>query len=342
MNCGLLDYQSAVNNNMNKKTFIFLVCLFLGAFAIGLVLRRVLIHPTQLVQIPPTPTMAPKTEPLSLPTSPVNNNPSYSINPVGNFPTKIAVVTVTELNSGNINQKLTRQLNTPTRSPNNSYIWTGTGGTFSNSGSPATFSFTASAPFVGTITQNISELDSKAKQYISSLGILSPKYSFKLTRSELFAPQQDFANQTDDLTKATVAQLDYQAYVENTPIYLSSAGYPSAWIRYGNNFELLGFSFYALPDVQTIAGAELIITYAQAVNRLTTNRGVLSYQSIAAPGEIPIILESAPENIVVDQSELAYYYSPGQTTLQPIFIFFGKGTVEGKTVQTVSLVSATP
>jgi hypothetical protein len=328
---------------MDKKTILILVGLFTIAFMVGLLLSAK--KQQTSISNQPQPTPATIQEPLLLPPAIAEDIPFYDIEKETVLPTEINRVKTETVSAKDVAAKTAKLLGFTSqpqinKTNSNSLSWRENNSSFIMSGSPVVFSYTPKVPFSGEITEDLKTIETKTIQYVRSLNIIPPEYELKPNNPQYFAPTPNDANPVKDISQATVVQINLQAYLNGLPVYLGSAGYASAWVRWGGQDRVLGFSIYNLPKASIDSEKQKIISSDNAVLDLNSGKGTLSDMSISSPSGDMTLLQTAPRSISVKQAELGYYYKEGQLYLHPVFVLHGSGTTEGQLVDTISLLSA--
>jgi hypothetical protein len=181
---------------------------------------------------------------------------------------------------------------------------------------------------------------SAAEQFLVPFNLTKEPVRLVRTSPRYFNPSNGDANETTSMIEATSVELRFQYAINSIPIYFGSASGPSVTVRLDANKKIISVSAYIIPVFTKTTTDNQIVLSQEAVARLNNNEGRITDLVSSDKGDQPYYFDSPPTVVDVVNVDLAYYYSPSQKTLVPVFAFKGTGSVGGKTVETTTLVSA--
>lgn len=203
-----------------------------------------------------------------------------------------------------------------------------------------------------TFTYDIATLSGKIvssempwyESFVSSLvygkNIIPPLFKLETPTVSYLSPIDSAPREATPQT-ATVIQLDFELSVNGFPIFVNSAAVAPLTARFDGNRSLLQLRGYLFPPVNTTVSVVKLISYEEAVNRLISNKGILTNTTIASKEDLSF--EQAPKQIEISKVRLGYLYDYLAQQLSPVFVFLGSGPLDDKRVVfTTTVVSAIP
>jgi hypothetical protein len=164
----------------------------------------------------------------------------------------------------------------------------------------------------------------------------------QLTRvdPQYFRPSAGEANEVSSMSQATSVQLNYQYALNGVPVYVGTSTRPSLFVRLNAKADVVALTAIVLPSFTARGEMVPLIPYADAVQSLLRGEGRLTDLVSGDLGDQPYFFDSPPQASNVQDVKIAYYYSPQQDQLVPVYVFKGVGKINNKTVNTTTLVSA--
>lgn len=125
-----------------------------------------------------------------------------------------------------------------------------------------------------------------------------------------------------------VLQLSYQYFVENKPI-ITGAQVDAIKLQVGHNQSVVGFVAFPLALSLTKLSAYPLVSQDRVLPLLKNGSARLLTVSPEEPGTSPF--STTIDSVSFDTLTLAYYYSPSQGLLYPVFLLEGNGLFSDKT-----------
>lgn len=141
---------------------------------------------------------------------------------------------------------------------------------------------------------------------------------------------------------ANVATFKYQYFLDGLPLYIYNPGTPAVSVDIVPSNKISGARFFLAPQLTKNQQLLNIITYNEAVNRLNSKESVLVQLETDSTKNSFVFVDGTPKTVVVDKTDLGYYYSQDDAGLGAVFVFYGKGTKDGLELNTITVVSAVP
>lgn len=190
----------------------------------------------------------------------------------------------------------------------------------------------------GVLNKPIESYTSLARQFIEPLRLTSPPIQLIQKRVRLFNPNVGGANEILFSSQATSVQIDYQYVVNGVPVYTGTTANPSVSIRLNEAGDVLSFTAILLPTL-TPSGGTVSLSYDGVTKKLVDGEGVLADIRSGATGDQLFYFSSPPNDVNIIGSEVAYYYSPKQQSVVPIYVIRGTGAIDKIQVETTTLIS---
>ncbi len=327
---------------MNIKR-IALVCLLVFIVVILAVFWEQTQKKSQ-VTTQPTPS-AP--QPL-LPSPATTTQPTYQVGPIGKtFPSTLPVYSVTTqpqiktiASIFSLSLGLTGQ---PQEIPSNRgaiYIWSNKTNTVVANEESSTITFNGTGQLGGNLGNQLETYYSSADRALSPLRLTNQLIQLTRATPQYFNPAGGDANEVNSPSQATSIQLNYQYTVGGVAIYAGTSTSPSVFVRLNANADVLSFTARVLPSLKKSDHSVPVIPIVDAVQNLLGGGGRLIDLVSGETGDQPYYFDSPPTISNIQDADLAYYYSPAQNQLTPVYAFRGVGKINGKIVNTTTLVSA--
>ncbi len=335
---------------MNKKFLIILgilVIVGVGVFIFIAQSRREVTPPPFSPQAPVAPPVRP-----SFPQSITRSQPGYRVDlPKQQFPSSLQTVTYSQppsvLPQAILVANALGLRNQPAEikgSRGTLYTWQQNGETLTVGGEPLEVSYTfyrSSQTPIGTQTINS---DAVAEQFKNRIGLTMPVVLLVKKATALYEPTQAGAKETTNTQVATTQRTDYNYKIDGYPIYTRYPSIPALSIQTNGDRALEQFNAYWYAGIKKTESIAPIISYEEATQRLLSGEGALLAFNPKDPPLTDIPQKISVQTSAITRAELAYYYTPGNTILAPVFVFYGQGvdTKTNKAVDTLTIVSALP
>lgn len=326
---------------MNRK----LLFIGIGAFLLA---GLVILSRGQLPKTKPPQYITPGTiHPSSLP-KPLTSSPVlYTGEPVFSFPTEIPFYEITARRNFETESARLFALNNIAGKPT---LIAGSRGKYiiasqqekegTISETPLSFAFTLGRSSGSIISNDMSMYKKASDDLFESWSILSSTYKTRLLGIKFFSFSND-AHPIEIPTPAgaTLAQLDFGVLLDTLPVLIGDADTPIFTTSFDGNNTIIRVQGIILPNIEN-KGVIKIIPYVEALQKLKTNKGVLSGVSYTNRGIERFLTGESPTNAAIEKAELGYLYSVNQDYLIPIYVFTGRSTLSGEEIITVTIVSA--
>jgi hypothetical protein len=335
---------------MKNRLFFIIGILFIGITAIAFFVTRSK-KTTESPSLSSRAPIAPVVKP-SFPESLPRPQPNYAVPPVDQpFPSSVRTVVYSHLPI--TNQQAATMANAlgvssqPVEIPGNRgtlYSWSNNGQTLTIGGDPVEISYTfyqSSTTPIGS--QNI-DSDALIAGFRQRIGHTMPGVELKKIKTTLYESTGFGPKETTNTQAATTLRADYSFTIDNYPIYTRYPSAPALSVQINGNRNLEQFNTYWYKGIQKTHSVTPIITYEEAVQRLLGGEGALLAVNTQDPPLTDIPQKFSVQTSTISRVELAYYYTPGNTILAPVFVFNGQGvdTEKNVPVETLTVVSALP
>jgi len=331
----------------------FVIALFL-LFLVGAVYLSSRSRLTQKTERSPTPTARPVADitPATFPKlESVDKKTTYNASSlVGSLPTTVAAYRV--LSSFAVLEKARRVARVLGFSSEPQtidipgeplYAWDEGEKTFSAGGSPPAIAYLSGLPKnLPSVSVSVEVLKRSARSFLEDNALVPAGTAAENINTAYLAPVGNDPVQTTR-DRATVVQLDYRLFLGGIPVLSGYPDIPTYTFWFDGAGAMRKFSGLLFPPVE-VAGEIQILSLSEAKARLESGGGtILSAFSQADKNRVETQYYSFKTTRVTDASQ-AYYFTPGQEVLAPVYVFTGTATDERtkKTVNTITLVSALP
>lgn len=335
---------------MNKQTLIALgvfLVLGVGMFLYVKQSRKEPVTPSLTGRAP----VAPLAQP-SFPQSASRSQPGYRVDIAEQqFPSSLPTVTYTQPPSVRPQALLVANAlgfhDKPAEikgSRGTLYTWQQGDETLTTGGEPVEISYTFYKSSRTPIGTQMINSDAVVGQFKNRIGLTMPSVSLVKKATTLYEPTQVGAKETTNTEVATAQRTDYNYTIDGHPIYTRYPNIPALSIQTNGDRALEQFNAYWYAGIKKTESITPIISYEEATQRLLSGEGALLAFNPKDPPLTDIPQKISVQTSVITRAELAYYYTPGNTILAPVFVFYGQG-VDTKTnmaVDTLTVVSALP
>jgi hypothetical protein len=336
---------------MNKKTVILLIFLFLLSLAVGTLLggsNNKKPPMPAVVVVTPTPEPAVSFGTLLFPNPLTDKKIQYSVPTAPSFPTKIDIYralpqTFSEQSMNQISKALNFSV-APQKALGTRgtvYIWSTKNSNLTIGSNPPEISFVSNTSALGQFPESLESLGAVANNYINSFVPAPFPISRTIINSRRFQSKAGAKTGPGETPGASIVQFEFSASIEGLPIYVGQFAAPAAWVRIDASTKPVAFFAYALPSFIKET-SQTIISSEEATSRLVSNRGILVNVAADESTDKQYFLQEPPGAATITKVELAYYFSPENQILNPVYVFRGKGTAQGTAVKTTTIVSAFP
>lgn len=211
-------------------------------------------------------------------------------------------------------------------------------------GDPIEISYDSGGAAGGVVNLSLGKLEQTALAFVQKLSIVPSSITLSRESIDYFAPKGSVLNLLPTQNGATLVQINFRYLVDNLPLFTRRASAPSLSVKINAAGQVVSLSGYWFPDLVATSGRVSLLDYQAASTSLRGNRGVLTSEMATSDFNTGDISQHAVTTTSIDKAVLGYYYSPGNQTLAPVYVFHGTGTDNntGKAVSTITLVSALP
>ncbi len=205
---------------------------------------------------------------------------------------------------------------------------------------PPTFSYDVATLSGKTVSSDIPWYENSVSSLVYEKNIIPSIFKLEHPTVSYISPIDSTPHRATPQS-ATVIQLDFELSLNGFPVFVNNAAASPLTARFDGDRSLLQLRGYLFPSVSTTQSIVGLISYEEAVNRLTSNSGVLT--SATTTSNENIASEQAPKQIEVSRVRLGYLYEYSLQQFSPVFVFLGSGVLDNKDVViTTTVVSALP
>lgn len=333
---------------MSKRLFIIIGIFLIVGIGVFVFTQRA--REERLAPLSGQPPIAPIVRP-SFPASVPRPQPGYQVAaPERVFPPSLATVTYSPPQSVRPQALLVAQAlglaGEPTEIPGTRgtlFTWQQDGKTLTVGGQPTEVSYTAYQSSRTAVGAQSIDVDAIAEQLIKQIGLITPGVSLQKTKIALYEPTSDGPKETANTSLATTLRADYSYTIDEYPIYTRYPN-PALSIQINGDRQTEALNAYWYTGVQKTESVVPIVSYEEAVRRLLAGEGALLAVNVQDPPLTDIPQKFTVQTSTISKAELAYYYTPGNTILAPVFVFYGQGidSETNKPADTLTVVSALP
>lgn len=221
-----------------------------------------------------------------------------------------------------------------------SFVQGGKSGTISEN--PLTFVVRTAATSNKTVTNDVNTYLSTVTGVLTELSLLPSLFIPTITSERYFKFDESHPTDSKSSEGALVVRLDFTASIEGAPLFIGDADTPVFSASFNGDNVLVELRSSILPDITREKNSVEIISYEEALHRLTSNTGVFSSVSLTNAGDKEFMTGALPDNIKIEKVTLGYYYSNIQDYLIPVFVFSGSAQEPGESavLHTTTVVSA--
>jgi hypothetical protein len=327
---------------MNIKRLVFVGLLVVFIIILSILWQRS--QQKQQLFVPPAGTIP---QPI-LPSSIAPSQPVYQVPAVDTgFPQKLPVYTATSKpqlktlgSSFALSLGITGQPQEIPSTQGPLYMWTNDTQTVIAHEGVSTISFSGSGGVDAPLNLPLETYYAAADRFIASLPLSDQIVQLARVDPQYFKPNAGDANEVKSMSQATNIQLNYQYTIKGVPAYVGASTRPSVFVRLNAKAEVITLTAHILPSFTAPGATTTLITYTDAAQSLLRGEGRLTDLVSEDLGDQPYFFDSPPQVSNIQDINVAYYWSPQQNQLIPVYVFKGVGKINNKTVNTTTLVSA--
>lgn len=212
---------------------------------------------------------------------------------------------------------------------------------FSSGGNPVSVAYTAPTQNSKAFSEILSNLLLFADGYLRARGLPPSPLGLSYTGSVYFNARSYDEPPVSRLSGATMAQLNFQYYLDGLPIYADNPDIPSVALRLNADKEVALVRAYIYPDFIRSEHQIPVISPDEAVRRLVSHQGVLVNIGVRTGNSGRMVIPEPPEMAEIKNIDLAYYFNPDLEQPIPVYVFRGTGKADLMEIEVTSLVDAT-
>ncbi len=321
--------------------------VFVGLLVVIVIILSILWQRSQQKQQPPASPAITVPQP-ALPLPITTNQPVYQA-PAGDtgFPQALPIYTVASKpqvktlgSSFALSLGITGQPQEIPSTQGPVYMWTNNNQAVVAHEGLSTISFSGDGGVNEPINLPLETYYASADRVIASLQLSDQIVQLTRVAHQYFRPNAGDANEVGSVSQATSIQLNYQYTINGVPVYVGASTRPSVFVRLNAKAEVITLTADIIPSFTAPGDTTPLIPYTDAAQNLLRGEGRLTDLVSGDLGDQPYLFDSPPQVSNVRDVNVAYYWSPQQNQLVPVYVFKGVGKINNKTVNTTTLVSA--
>jgi hypothetical protein len=331
-----------------KKIFIIGTMFLLVLATMGVVSSRRQPARPAVSRPTPTPELALLAAPV-FPPSVVANQPAYVVPALAaSFPEHVPDHEVSPFSVKDAAGAVARALGFPdapqgvSGSRGTSYVWSAGASSLVVSGNPPMVAYLSGKTTAGVVVSSAASLDAAARAVLARLDLPAAPYELVKLPPRYFTTSGQDLVEVNGAAGATIVEVGYRYYLSSRPVYGSRPNEPSAATRFNAKEEIVSVTAAIFSPTKESGKSVAVALGEEVSGRLARSEGVLLY--LFADGDKNNF--TAPQYAVpvvsVGSVSLGYYYSPGASSLSPVFLAEGVGQDggSGQGVRFMTLVSA--